>query len=153
MEATQTVVDIYSRFLFESEVIETRADHSMSVDELKDAMIRAQKESYGDGLDENFLHPYMWACKSHYYSSGYNFYNFPYAFGLLFGKGVFARWLEKGDAFVPDYCRLLRFCGSAPVAEVAASVGIDVRSEEFWCSSLEVLKKDIDEFCRLAEQA
>ena len=151
MEATQTVVDIYSRFLFESEVIDTRADHSMSVDELKDAMIRAQKESYGDGLDESFLHPYMWACKSHYYSSGYNFYNFPYAFGLLFGKGVFARWLEKGEAFVPDYCRLLRFCGSAPVAEVAASVGIDVRSEDFWCSSLEVIRKDIDEFCRLAE--
>ena len=65
----------------------------------------------------------------------------------------FARWLEKGEAFVPDYCRLLRFCGSAPVADVAASVGIDVRSEEFWCSSLEVVKKDIDEFCRLAEQA
>ncbi len=151
MEATQTVVDIYSRFLFESEVIETRADHSMNVDELKDAMIRAQKASYGDGLDENFLHPYMWACKSHYYSSGYNFYNFPYAFGLLFGKGVFARWLEKGEAFVPDYCKLLRSCGSAPVAEVAASVGIDVRSEAFWCSSLEVIRKDIDEFCRLAE--
>ena len=54
---------------------------------------------------------------------------------------------------MPDYCKLLRFCGSAPVADVAASVGIDVRSEEFWCSSLEVLKKDIDEFCRLAEQA
>ena len=152
MEATQTVVDIYSRFLFESEVIDTRADHSMSVDELKDAMVRAQKASYGDGLDENFLHPYMWACKSHYYSSGYNFYNFPYAFGLLFGKGVFARWLEKGDAFVPDYCKLLRYCGSAPVADVATSVGIDVRSEEFWCSSLEVVKKDIDEFCHLAEK-
>ena len=152
MEATQTVVDIYSRFLFESEVIETRADHSMTVDELKDAMIRAQKESYGDGLDENFLHPYMWACKSHYYSSGYNFYNFPYAFGLLFGKGVFAKWLEEGEAFVPDYCRLLRSCGSAPVADVAASVGINVRSEEFWCSSLEVIRKDIDEFCHLAEK-
>ena len=150
MEATQTVVDIYSRFLFESEVIDTRADHSMSVEELKDAMIRAQKESYGDGLDESFLHPYMWACKSHYYSSGYNFYNFPYAFGLLFGKGVFARWLEKGESFVPDYYRLLRYCGSAPVADVAASVGIDVRSEDFWCSSLEVIRKDIDEFCRLA---
>ena len=153
MEATQTVVDIYSRFLFESEVIETRADHSMTVDELKDAMLRAQKASYGDGLDESFLHPYMWACKSHYYASGYNFYNFPYAFGLLFGKGVFARWLEKGEAFVPDYCRLLRSCGSAPVADVAAGVGIDVRSEEFWCSSLEVIRKDIDEFCRLAEKA
>ena len=151
MEATQTVVDIYSRFLFEQEVIDTRADHAMTVEELKDAMLRAQDQSYGDGLRPDARHPYMWACKSHYYSSGYNFYNFTYAFGLLFGKGVFARYLEKGDAFVEDYCRLLRLCGSAKVADVAASVGIDVRDPDFWRSSLEVIKKDIDEFCLLAE--
>ncbi len=147
MEATQTVVDIYSRFLFEQEVIDTRADHAMTVEELKDAMLRAQDASYGDGLRKDARHPYMWACKSHYYSSGYNFYNFPYAFGLLFGKGVFARYLEKGSAFAEDYCRLLRGCGSAKVADVAAGVGINVRDPEFWRSSLEVIKKDIDEFC------
>ena len=146
MEATQTVVDIYSRFLFEQEVIDTRADHAMSVDELKAAMLRAQEASYGDGLDPEIRHPYMWACKSHYYSSGYNFYNFPYAFGLLFGKGVFAQYLEKGPAFAEDYCRLLRSCGSAPVAEVAASVGINVHDPAFWRFSLEVIRKDIDEF-------
>ena len=149
MEATQTVVDIYSRFLFEQEVIDTREDHAMTVDELKDAMLRAQDASYGDGLRADARHPYMWACKSHYYSSGYNFYNFPYAFGLLFGKGVFARYLEKGEAFVDDYCKLLRFCGSAKIADVAASVGIDVRNPDFWRSSLAVIKEDIDEFCRL----
>ncbi len=152
MEATQTVVDIYSRFLFEQEVIDTRADHAMSVDELKDAMLRAQDASYGDGLDKQVRHPYMWACKSHYYSSGYNFYNFPYAFGLLFGKGVFAQYLERGDAFVDDYCRLLRSCGSGTVAQVAASVGIDVRSVDFWRGSLEVIKRDIDRFCALCEE-
>ena len=152
MEATQTVVDIYSRFLFEQEVIDTREDHAMSVEELKDAMLRAQDASYGDGLDPEIRHPYMWACKSHYYYSGYNFYNFPYAFGLLFGKGVFARYLEKGPAFAEDYRLLLRSCGSAPVADVAASIGIDVRDPAFWRSSLEVIKKDIDEFCKLAEQ-
>ena len=152
MEATQTVVDIYSRFLFEQEVIDTRADHAMSVDELKAAMLRAQEASYGDGLDPEVRHPYMWACKCHYYWSGNNYYNFPYAFGLLFGKGVFARYLEKGPAFAEDYCRLLRSCGSAPVAEVAASVGIDVRDPAFWRSSLEVIRKDIDTFCSLAEQ-
>ena len=151
MEATQTVVDIYSRFLFETEVIDTRADHAMSVEELKAAMLRAQDASYGDGLDPAVRHPYMWACKSHYYSSGLNFYNFPYAFGLLFGKGVFALYLEKGAAFAEDYAKLLRSCGSAPVAEVAASVGIDVRNPDFWRSSLEVIRKDIDEFCALAE--
>lgn len=152
MESTQTVVDIYSRFLFEAEVIDTRADHAMTVDELKDAMLRAQDASYGDGLDRSVRHPYMWACKSHYYSSGYNFYNFPYAFGLLFGKGVFAQYLRKGDAFVDDYCRLLRSCGSGTIADVAASVGIDVRSVDFWRSSLDILKQDIDRFCQLCKR-
>ena len=150
MEATQTVVDIYSRFLFEQEVIDTRADHAMSVEELKDAMLRAQEASYGDGLAKDARHPYMWACKSHYYSSGLNFYNFPYAFGLLFGKGVFARWLEKGSAFLPEYNALLRACGSADIAAVAAGVGIDVRSKDFWRSSLEIIRRDIDRFCELA---
>ena len=152
MEATQTVVDIYSRFLFEQEVVDTRADHAMTVDELKDAMLRAQDRTYGDGLDPELRHPYMWACKSHYYSSGLNFYNFPYAFGLLFGKGVFARYLEEGASFVPVYCRLLRSCGSDTVANVAASVGIDVRSTDFWRSSLSVVEKDIDRFCFLVDQ-
>lgn len=152
METNQTIVDIYSRYLFETEVIETRADHAMNVEELKDAMLRAQEASYGDGLDPNVRHPYMWACKSHYYSSGYNFYNFPYAFGELFAKGVFAQYLEKGAAFVPDYCRLLRFCGSGTITEVAASVGIDVRNPDFWRSSLEVVKGNIDKFCELASK-
>ncbi len=152
MEVTQTCVDILSRYLFETEVIETRADHAMTVDELKDCMLRAQDATYGDGLDKNVRHPYMWACKSHYYSSGLNFYNFPYAFGELFGKGVFAQYLQEGDAFVPKYNQLLRFCGSGTIAEVAASVGIDVRSADFWRASLEVVKADIDTFCALCEK-
>lgn len=152
MEVTQTCVDILSRYLFETEVIDTRADHAMTVAELKDAMLRAQDATYGDGLDATVRHPYMWACKSHYYSSGMNFYNFPYAFGELFGKGVFAQYLTEGDAFVPKYNQLLRSCGSGSIAEVAASVGIDVRNADFWRASLEVVRKDIDDFCALCEK-
>lgn len=153
MEVTQTCVDILSRYLFETEVVETCADHTMTVEELCDAMLRAQEASYGDGLDANVRHPFMWACKSHYYSSGLNFYNFPYAFGELFGKGVFALYLKEGDAFVPKYNQLLRSCGSGTIADVAASVGIDVRSIDFWRASLEVVRKDIDAFCALCEKA
>ncbi|MBQ4580852.1 MAG: M3 family oligoendopeptidase [Clostridia bacterium] len=152
MEVTQTCVDILSRYLFETEVIDTRADHAMTVDELKDCMLRAQEATYGDGLDKNVRHPYMWACKSHYYSSGYNFYNFPYAFGELFGKGVFAQYLKEGESFVPKYNQLLRSCGSGTIAEVAASVGIDVRQPDFWRASLEVVKNEIDTFCALCEK-
>ena len=75
----------------------------MNVNELKDTMIRAQKAAYGDALDENYMHPYMWACKSHYYYGDRAFYNFPYAFGLLFGKGIFAQYKKQPDGFVEEY--------------------------------------------------
>ena len=152
METTQCIVDIYSRFLFEREVIERRKDHTLSVDELKALMLNAQEQSYGDGLSKDVRHPYMWACKSHYYMPGYSFYNFPYAFGQLFGAGMFAQYQAQGAAFVPRYNRLLRGCGSGMVADVAASVGIDVRSADFWRASLRVYTDQVEEFIRLADE-
>ncbi len=152
METTQTIVDIYSRFLFESEVIERRKDHTLSVNELKEIMLSAQEASYGNGLDPEIRHPYMWACKSHYYNPGFAFYNFPYAFGQLFGVGMFAQYEKEGAAFVPKYNKLLRSCGSMMVADVAGSVGIDVRSVAFWRESLNVYRREIDEFISLADE-
>lgn len=152
MEATQTIVDIFSRFKFESEVIERRKDHSLSVSELKQIMLDAQDATYGEGLDPEIRHPYMWACKSHYYNSGFNFYNFPYAFGQLFGTGVFALYQQEGASFVPRYNQLLRSCGSAKIADVAMSVGIDVRSVDFWRKSLKVYQDNIEEFISLADK-
>ena len=148
--AAQVVVDILSRFLFESEVIERRKDHTMLPDELKEIMLNAQKQTYGDGLDENVLHPYMWACKTHYYSASLHFYNFPYAFGLLFGLGVYERYLEKGEAFLPEYDALLAATGLGDVKDVAARVGIDVTDVNFWRKSLSVVEKMIDEMEKLA---
>ena len=148
--AAQVVVDILSRFLFESEVIERRKDHTMLPDELKAIMLDAQKQTYGDGLDENVLHPYMWACKTHYYSASLHFYNFPYAFGLLFGLGVYERYLEKGEAFLPEYDALLAATGLGDVKDVAARVGIDVTDVNFWRKSLSVVEKMIDEMEKLA---
>ena len=150
--STQVVVDIYSRFLFESAVIDGKKTHNLSVDEMKQLMLDAQDQSYGDGLDPEYRHPYIWACKSHYYIPGLGFYNFPYAFGLLFGKGVYAQYLEKGADFVPTYNQLLRSCGSDMVADVAASVGIDVRSTDFWRASLQTIAQDIDLFITLADE-
>ena len=152
METTQTIVDIYSRFLFESAVIERRKERTLSVNELKSLMLDAQEQSYGDGLDKDLRHPYMWACKSHYYISGLSFYNFPYAFGQLFGAGIFARYQQEGATFVPKYNQLLRSCGSGMVADVAASIGIDVRSADFWRDSLKVYEREIEEFIQLADE-
>ena len=80
-DLTQIMCDIYSRFLFEKKVFEKRKEGFLFPDELEAMMLDAQKQAYGDGLDEQYLHPYMWINKSHYYSSALSFYNFPYAFG------------------------------------------------------------------------
>ncbi len=143
----QVVVDIYSRYLFEDEVIRRRADGPLSVDELKDIMLRAQKATYGEGLDENLMHPYMWACKTHYYSATRNYYNYPYAYGMLFAKGLYALFMEQGADFVPKYNTLLANTGKMTLAQVAASVGIDVTDKSFWKKSLDVIEKAVDEFC------
>ncbi|MBR5520081.1 MAG: M3 family oligoendopeptidase, partial [Clostridia bacterium] len=103
----QIILDIYSRFLFEDEVIRRRKNTFLFPKDLEELMLWAQKEAYGDGLDPNFLHPYMWCCKSHYYSAGLSYYNFPYAFGGLFSRGLYAKYLEEGEAFLPKYRALL----------------------------------------------
>lgn len=150
--AGQVIVDILSRFLFESEVFNRRKDHALSVNEFKGIMINAQKEAYGNGLDPEILHPYMWINKSHYYSAELSFYNFPYAFGLLFGKGIYAEYLKRGADFVPEYNKLLNATGKNRIVEVAKMVDIDIHSIDFWRNSLEIVKKDIDKFMELSNK-
>ncbi|HHW67916.1 MAG: hypothetical protein PWP07_924 [Epulopiscium sp.] len=149
MSSTQVIVDIYSRFLFEDELFKRREHGSLSVNELKKMMLESQKEAYGEGLDENYLHPYMWVCKPHYYYADYNYYNFPYAFGLLFSKGLYALYLERGETFVKEFDDLLAATGKSNLVDVAKKMNIDLHSVEFWKNSLKLIEKDIDKFIHL----
>ena len=150
-DATQVIVDILSRYLFETEVIQRRKDAVLSAKELCEIMLDAQRQTYGDGLDPDCMHPYMWACKSHYYSTGVHFYNFPYAFGQLFAVGVYRLYEQRGAGFLPDYEKLLRDAGSGDVCDVAASVGIDVTDVNFWRESLRFFKEKLEALESLAE--
>jgi oligoendopeptidase F len=145
----QTIVDIYSRYIFESEVFERRVKSELSAEDFCGIMERAQLATYGDGLDENFLHKYMWTWKPHYYRAGLSFYNFPYAFGLLFGTGLYAIYRQRGEEFVPDYMALLASTGEATAADLASRFGIDIREQRFWESSLEVIAARIERYVEL----
>jgi pepF/M3 family oligoendopeptidase len=147
--ASQVVVDIYSRFLFEKEVFERRAKSELSADELCDIMERAQKATYGDGLDERYLQKFMWTWKPHYYASGFSFYNYPYAFGLLFATGLYAIYQKRGAEFVPAYKELLATTGEARAADLADKFGINIRTKKFWADSLAIIGKRVDRYCQL----
>ncbi|MDQ3410518.1 MAG: M3 family oligoendopeptidase, partial [Chloroflexota bacterium] len=145
----QVVVDILSRFDFERRVFAARQERELSIAELNELMLEAQRGTYGDGLDQAQLHPYMWAVKGHYYDQESSFYNYPYLFGLLFGLGLYARYREAPDAFRQQYDDLLAWTGRASAAELGERFGIDLRSVAFWRSSLDVIRGDIDRFERL----
>jgi pepF/M3 family oligoendopeptidase len=145
--ATQVVVDIHSRFLFEQELCRRRRRTALSVSELCELMLDAQERSYGNGLDPDHRHAYMWAVKGHYFTP---FYNWPYTFGLLFGIGLYARYLEDPEQFRNRYDALLSSTGMADAAALTGRFGVDVRDAGFWAASLDVLRGHIDEYTRVA---
>jgi len=147
--ASQIVVDIYSRYLFEKEVFERRAQSELSADDFNDIMERAQKDTYGDGLDERYLQKFMWTWKPHYYSPGLSFYNYPYAFGLLFATGLYAIYKQRGAAFVKDYKNLLASTGEDTAARLAKRFGIDIAKRKFWDDSLAIIGQRVDRYCEL----
>ena len=150
-DVTQIICDIYSRFLFESKVVNNRSENFMFADELCSIMLEAQKEAYGDGLDHEVLHPYMWVCKGHYYSAGLGFYNFPYAFGGLFARGLYAKFQQEGAAFLEKYNYMLKETPVRSVEDVAKICDIDLTSKEFWLMSLHSFDEAIEEYKKLVK--
>lgn len=145
-DTTQIIVDIYSRYYFESKVFEAKKDRFLFSQQLEDLMVEAQKAAYGDGLDENYLHPYMWVNKGHYYSTGLSFYNFPYAFGGLFARGLYTIYEEQPEGFVEKYDELLKRTTVSTVEDTAKVMDVDVTDVEFWKKSLATYVSYIDQF-------
>ena len=150
-DACQIICDIYSRYLFETAVFENRPQEFMSADRLSELMTEAQKKAYGNGLDQSCLHPYMWVCKSHYYSGDLSFYNFPYAFGGLFARGLYAKYRAEGESFVPLYKELLRATTVNDVEDTAKIAGIDLTDRAFWEAGLCSIAEQIETFCTMVE--
>ena len=147
----QVVVDIRSRFLFETEVFARRQRRTLGVSEFNALMQQAQADAYGDGLLQSTAHPYMWAVKPHYYSS--HFYNWPYTYGLLFGLGLFAQYQQDPDRFKAHYDDALSRAGMNTAEELAAVFGFDVTDQAFWTASLDVVRDRIASYTALAADA
>lgn len=149
-EQIQCIVDIYSRYLFESAVFQQSQEKFLMAEDLCDLMKQAQQDAYGDGLDPDCRHPYMWICKGHYYSSGLSFYNFPYAFGNLFALGLYQLFTTEGASFVEKYKAMLKATPKCSIEDCGAMMGIDLTSKEFWEKGLSMIAEEIEEFCTLA---
>ncbi|WP_252714452.1 M3 family oligoendopeptidase [Treponema pectinovorum] len=151
-DAGQVLVDILCRFYFEKSVFEQRAKGELSAEDFCTLMKDAQQKSYGKGLNSE-RHEYMWAVKSHYYSTDLDFYNFPYAFGQLFAAGLYQKYLKEGESFAKTYKNLLSNTGSMKSEDLCALAGFDISTTDFWNLGIEMYQKEIEEFCDLVKKA
>lgn len=148
--ASQVVVDIHSRYLFETEVFARRQRRTLGVSEFNEIMLQAQADAYGDGLDLSTRHPHMWVLKPHYYGS--HFYNWPYTYGLLFGLGLYAKYQSNPNHFRENYDNVLSRAGMDTAEELGQAFAIDVTDPAFWTSSLDVLRARMIDYEKLAQK-
>ncbi|MBQ9282940.1 MAG: M3 family oligoendopeptidase [Treponema sp.] len=143
-DVSQVLVDILCRFYFEKSVFDEREKGELNASDFCRLMKEAQEKSYGSGLNGE-RHEYMWAVKSHYYSTGLDFYNFPYAFGQLFAAGLYARYQKEGAAFAKTYAELLSNTGNMSCEDLCKKAGFDITQKDFWKSGIEMYAKEVSE--------
>ena len=148
-DTTQVIVDILSRYYFERAVMERRKDGELSPEEFSSIMVDAQKKTYGSSLDESELHPYMWAVKGHYYQQDLAFYNFPYAFGKLFGQGLYSLYKREGTAFAETYRNILGKTGITDANTLTKEVGFDIEQPDFWRQGISMIEESVNQFEQL----
>jgi len=142
-DVSQVLVDILCRFYFEKSVFEERKNGELNADDFCRLMKEAQEKSYGSGLNGE-RHEYMWAVKSHYYSTGLDFYNFPYAFGQLFAAGLYECYQKEGAAFAKTYAELLSNTGNMSCEDLCKKAGFDITQKDFWKSGIEMYAKEVE---------
>jgi len=143
------LLDIPVRFEFEKSFYEERKSGELSVSRLKELMIETQRRILGDVLEPGGEDPYFWASKLHFYITGLTFYNFPYTFGFLLSRGLFATLKKEGKDFLPKYEEFLRLAGSDTAENVVQrTVGSDIGKPEFWSEAIQSLEEP---FLRLEE--
>ncbi|MFE8703248.1 M3 family oligoendopeptidase [Cytobacillus sp. FJAT-54145] len=142
------LMNIHARFLFETRFYEERKNGLVSTDRLNELMEEAQKEAYGNALEE--YHPQFWGSKLHFYITGVPFYNFPYTFGYLFSLGIYAQALEEGKGYEEKYIALLKDTASMTVEELALKhLNVDLTKPEFWQKAVQLCVDDVEEFLSL----
>ena len=140
------LLDIPVRYEFEKALYEERAKGELSVSRLKELMVATQRRVLGDVLEQGGEDPYYWASKLHFYITGVTFYNFPYTFGFLLSRGLFAMFKTQGAEFLPRYEKFLRLTGSDTPENIARqTINRDLESGEFWTDAIRSLEEPLNQ--------
>jgi oligoendopeptidase F len=140
------LTDLPVRFEFEKAFYEARAKGEVPVSRIKELMVESQRRILGDVLEVGGEDPYFWASKLHFYITGVTFYNYPYTFGFLLSRGLFALFKKEGPSFLPRYEAFLRLTGSDTAEQVAKrSIDQNLEKPDFWVQAIRSLEQPLEQ--------
>ncbi|MGL4952640.1 MAG: M3 family metallopeptidase [Culicoidibacterales bacterium] len=143
---------VYARFCFEDQVIKRREQGLLSREEICELYRECEAKAYGNAVDLSESRGLAWVMTPHYFIPGFHYYNFPYTFGLLYAKGLYAKYLQAPADFCEQYDQMLRLTGKAEIETVTQTMGIDVQDEQFWLDAIAVMEEDIEAYEQLANK-
>jgi oligoendopeptidase F len=145
------VFGTHARFILERAVFEHRRERELAPTELYELMTAAWQEVAGDALDPETIAGFDW-MRSHFFIDDLAYYNFPYAFGVLFATGLLAVRDADPARFYERFDDLLANPGMGEATELATRFGIDLRDPSFWRTSLDNYRDEVMRYEQLAEE-
>lgn len=135
------------RFFFEKSVYDAiKEGEFVSSETAGKQYTSARNRIFGDSVDWPDATELEWATDIHYYFR--RLYSYPYTFAQLFVFALYKLYKEQGREFVPKMKGLLAAGSSRSPSELAAELGFDIGSEEFWEKGM----KQAEEFIDLLEE-
>ncbi|MDQ6750336.1 MAG: M3 family oligoendopeptidase [Actinomycetota bacterium] len=124
-----------------------REEGELSVERIGEVWATSQHELFGDAVEVTEGYRSWWSYVPHFIGSPG--YVYAYAYGQLLALSVYRRYLDEGQAFVPDYLKLLSAGGSMAPEDLGRLVGVDLSDPGFWDTGLAL----VDEQLAAAEAA
>lgn len=124
-----------------------REQGELSTEDFADHWARTQGDLFGDAMEVTDGYRSWWSYIPHFI--GTPGYVYAYAYGQLLALSVYARYVERGEEFVPKYLELLAAGGSRWPEDLGRIVDCDLTDPGFWDAGLAIIDTKLTE----AEQA
>ncbi len=118
-----------------------RTEGELSVDTFAELWTTTQTAMLGDSVELTEGYGTWWSYIPHF--MGTPGYVYAYSYGQLLALSVYARYEERGAAFVPSYLELLSAGGSMSPAELGRIVECDLDDPTFWDAGLQIVEAQL----------
>ncbi|MFA7301703.1 MAG: M3 family oligoendopeptidase [Candidatus Shapirobacteria bacterium] len=112
--------------------------NGIKVEDLSKLYLKNLKEQFGNSIKIDPLFAYEWSYVSHIFNSP--FYCYAYNFGELLALGLYKKYKENPQLWLPRIENILRTGGSCNPQKLLLDNGVSIQSNSFWDDSFDIIR-------------